>query len=32
MAKTYYDQDANWELMNGKTIAVSAAAARYAHA
>lgn len=22
MAKTYYDQDANWELMNGKTIAI----------
>ena len=22
MAKTYYDQDVNWELMNGKTVAV----------
>ena len=22
MAKTYYDQDVNWEIMNGKTVAV----------
>ena len=22
MAKTYYDQDANWSLMNGKTVAI----------
>ena len=22
MAKTYYDQDVNWEVMNGKTVAI----------
>ena len=22
MAKTYYDQDANWEVMKGKTVAI----------
>ena len=22
MAKTYYDQDVNWEIMNGKTVAI----------
>ena len=22
MAKTYYDQDANWEVLNGKKVAI----------